>query len=439
MAALGAFSINVPTVFSGNGYLAVYLSEPFALGLAAALLVAAVIHKYRPTVWGRRMLTVLVAFFIWFAVISIARSVFGGNVKQSLLILRTTLLPLAAFFAVDAGWDNRRTLVRGMVLFNAAVVLFHLPEWSNLRMSAYLGNSIVFTTLVAVLVPLNVYVLSHRWDEVPVLKFVASFNILAALVLPIWCGSRSGAGTVALALAASVLVLWPSRKTVLRLVALALVAAVIHAAVWLYNPSGAAYGIYRLLPTPGQVAQATGWHFLDAFNSQDRDDHAAVAAAELVKSDEGRAELVRLAFDEFRRHPIFGSGQVYFEIDSYRGRVPYSAHNFVLDHLNAYGSLGFLLYLSMFGVMLAPKLRRWRPSQPGFHDNAISLITTAVLFGVSLTQPTMMIAVIVTSYVVVIAALQKRAQDADGSVDEVPIGLTGFQSLDGIIARRRRS
>lgn len=97
------------------------------------------------------------------------------------------------------------------------------------------------------------------------------------------------------------------------------------------------------------------------------------------------------------------------------------------------------MYLSMFGVMLAPKLRRWRPSQPGFHDNAISLITTAVLFGVSLTQPTMMIAVIVTSYVVVIAALQKRAQDADGSVDEVPIGLTGFQSLDGIIARRRRS
>ena len=412
-AGLAALSFELPTSFSDSGHLTVYYSEPFALILGVSLVVALVARRYRPSVWGRRMLAVLIAFMAWYLVICIARSVFGGNVKQSLLVVRTTILPVVAFFLVDAGWENRRRTLGGLVLLNTILVALHLPDWNNMRGSDYLGNSIVFGTVLVLLVPVNMLLFVRKEATHQVIRWASGFNLVAALVLPIWTGSRSPAVMAIFAFVASLLVIRPAKRDVVKALGVVLVAVIIHSSVWLFNPQGSAYALYRLFPTPGQVGEALGWDALGRFDSADREEHSDVGADELQRADDSRAELMQLAWREFQSSPIFGTGQVYFEIDSYKGPALYSAHNFVLDHLNAYGLIGFLIYIGSFVMLLARKIGHWRFSDPLARDNGISLVMTAVLMGVSLTQPTMMIQLVITLYFVAIPALQLMDEGGD--------------------------
>ncbi|MHB1173341.1 MAG: O-antigen ligase family protein, partial [Lacisediminihabitans sp.] len=272
-------------------------------------------------------------------------------------------------------------------------------------------------------------VLVGRSPGRPILVFqvLASLEVFAALVLPLWTGSRSVSTLAIIAVVGTLIALRPLRQITGIMVVLAVAAAGLNAAVWAINPSTAAYGLYRLVPPPISVIDqqptseereqsAEDLEQAPAVLQQERT--SAVLQQERIASDANRAELWQMSIASIREDPVIGGGQVYFEIDSFRGLAPFSAHNFVLEHNNAYGGIGFLLYLALFVGALWPGWRLFRRGDPGSALNLVALAVTAVTFAVSLIQPTLMITSIVMTYFVAIGALKfpltLRANEREG-------------------------
>ncbi len=74
------------------------------------------------------------------------------------------------------------------------------------------------------------------------------------------------------------------------------------------------------------------------------------AANQIVRSDALRTRLMNFGLDEAKKNLLFGTGNVYLEIDDfgYVSRVP--VHNGILQMLVAFGLIGMLLVISMAAV-----------------------------------------------------------------------------------------
>ncbi|MBA2954881.1 O-antigen ligase family protein [Nocardioides sp. CGMCC 1.13656] len=394
LLSLATFSVPFPG--SDSGRLDVYASEGLAAVIGAVLLVLLLTRRWRPGSACRRLILVSVVFLAWYLVVSGVRQATGEEVKQSALVLRTTILPLVCYALIDIGWDRPLRVVRGLVLVDLGVSLVHLPEWQDMRMSDYLGNSMVYGAFLVMLIPLNVYVLATRGSSRGdvVLKVAAVLNLAFGLVMPVWTGSRSLTMLCGLVFVVSVAALVRRAGVLLLIAAVVVVVGATHAAVWKTNPGGAAFGIYRVVPAP-------------ATNS------AEEAAIEVVESEKGKADLNRSALqrqsiDEIEEDPLFTDGRVYFPYDNDLGEETASPHNFVLEHLNAYGVVGFLLYLGMFAVVLLPGCTTISMRRPGAAENVCAWLTLGTTMGFSLAQPTMMIFTVTIPLWLVIAAMKHR-------------------------------
>jgi hypothetical protein len=394
LLSLVAFAVPFPG--SDSGTLDVYPTEGLVVLLGGALLTLLISRRWRPAAVTQRLILVLAVFLAWYVVVTVVRYLAGEEVKQSALAMRTTVLPLVCYALLDIGWERPMRVVRSMVLLNLGISLVHLPAWQNMRMSDYLGNSMVYGALLVMLIPLNVYVIavtsSSRSDLA--LKLVALINLVFALVMPVWTGSRSLTILCWLVLVVSAAFLVRRTLVWIALGVVVLGALAAHTAVWVTNPGGAAFGVYRVVPPPalqGPEAEVQ-----------------AVTVSEKQKADSERAVLQRQSIDEIKEDPIFTDGRLYFPFESDFGETQASPHDFVLEHIDAYGVVGFALYLALFGVVLWPGCLRLRMRQPGAAENVCAWLTLGTTMGFSLAQPTMLIFTIVMPMWLVLAAMKHR-------------------------------
>lgn len=393
VAFASMFYVNVPFPGSDSGTLAVTLGELGFVLLWLILLALAVSKRYKVGQNARTILLAMVAFLLCYLLVSVVRAFNGDEVKQSLLLLRTTVLPLAIYFAIDAKMETWKRALYGLVVFNLVMNLGHLPDWYDMRMSNYLGNSIVFTGLLVLMIPVNCYALTisaKSWVE-RVLKFTAAANITTALIFPLWAGSRSMTGLGPLVLLASLILL--KQKSLWKAAGISLlIACLAHAFVWFFNPSGAAWGMNRIIPPPSSFNISNENKVLQEFEQENR----KVSVEETVKSDSSRRELVGLAFESFKKSPVFGTGEVYFIILNSEGKPQgYAPHNFILEHVAGYGSIGFLFYMALLFAPLKPGLLTWRSRRLGSKENLLALLILGTLMAESLNQPTMLIPITV--------------------------------------------
>lgn len=403
--ALGSLvTFPLPLAISDSGYLATAPSELLTIGLYVVMLVMLARGRFRPTGVYRWLLVALIAFVTWYGVVEVVRLVTGLEVKQSLLAIRSTVFPIAGFFMFGAELERPRRAMAGLVVLHSGVILAHLPEWYNMRMSDFLGNSIVFSGLMVILVPFSFLTLAHAlasWGN-RVLRAMACFNIVGTAVLPFWAGSRSMALVTVGILVIGVVLCIGRRKALTLAAAMLLVAGVINVTAWWTNPWDAAQGVYRLVPSPTSLGLKSA---SQPSKPASKPDPQRTTAIELENSDGARAELRLKAFESFKRNPVIGEGQIYWDFKNNYGVKQQTAHNFVLEGLNAYGLIGFGSYLSLFVVAIWPAIgvvlrcgRRWRLGLA-----AIGMAGGMMLF--SLVQPTAMIITLVVPLYVALGAL----------------------------------
>lgn len=408
--------VDVPMPLSRNGTLEVTLADILGVGLWSWLAFLVVSRRWRP---GSTHLAVLVAvavFLMWFVVVEAIRVVRGDEVLQPLLVLRSTLIPVAAYLILGPSRvDNPRRALNSLVLFELALTLWHLGEWHDMRMSDFLGNSIVYAGLITMLLPANVYVASGRGTRSPsFVRMAAVLNMLAALVLPVWAGSRGVSAVALVGILGCFVIMLGERKFTAVMVGVGFAALVIQASIWWFNPMGSAYGMYRLVPPPSEINPAWANGGRGALDEAQR----KTALEEKGKSDAGRGDLAQASIDRIREDPLIGDGVVYFELPDDGVTQQYAAHNFVLEHINAYGAVGFVFYLLLFVTALW-KAITWPVRRLSTrHTPLLALLTTAMLFAFSFTQPTSLIMAIMVPYFAAIGGLlvpMTRAATAERS------------------------
>lgn len=408
LVAASMVTIQLPLGLSRSGSLAVTLADIVGGLVWVALAVTLLMRRWTLTSHYRRVALCLVLLLVWLAIVSFIRLRAGDEVLQAFLVLRTTLIPLAAYFIFAAGWETPRRAINGLVVLEVVLNLWHLGDWDQARVSPFLGNSIIYTGLIVMLFPVNAYVLSRAAGRTPPLLKVAAFiNLVVALVFPLLAGSRVMCAVTFVTVLGTLWVLVPGRRGLRPLGAAMGVALVLAGAVWLVNPSASAYGLYRLVPPPADFG-------ITAFVNPAVDDgeqHDNLKA-EMQTSDEGRGDLIGMSLDSIERDPWIGEGTVYFPLETSEGTMEYAAHNFVLEHINAYGLIGFALYALLYLLMLLPGLNRVLPRQVGSVQNQLAVLVTATVFAFSLVQPTMLIMPIVMTLIVVVGAMKAAIVDS---------------------------
>lgn len=402
LAAASVVPVEVPLGLSRSGSLLITLGDIAGCLLWVALVVALAMGRWKLRGTYLALALAVLAFVAWMALVTLVRLRAGDEVLQAFLVMRTTLVPLAAYFMFAAGWERPWRALHGLVVLEVGLNLWHLGDWNITRWSPFLGNSIIYTGLLVMLLPVNAVILARTRSSGPLLLKVAAFlNIVAALVFPLLAGSRIMSAVLLVTTVGTLVVLLLARQGLRRFVAAGLVALVATGTVWLVNPSGAAYGVYRLVPPPVNF----GIRAFDDVNV-DESGQRDIMVQEMQTSDDGRGDLIDMSIDSIRRDPWIGEGQVYFPLQTSEGPMEYAAHNFVLEHVNAYGVIGFALYLLLFLIMLLPGMTHLLPRQQGSTHNQLAFLVCASVFAFSLVQPTMLIMPVVMTLLIVVGALK---------------------------------
>ena len=408
----------MPLFLLANGSFVFYASE-FAVGAGIIAAVILYIKKsYRPSPTVRAVLTALAAFLAWYVIVFASRVLLSYQPTPSVLTLRTTVLPIFILLMMDMGWENGRRCILGLTVYNFAIcaVQIYYATAGLVRMSPFMGNLMVFTCAAVMLVPTNFYVIyqNTRGRCGPLYSAMAMFNIFCVIFFSFMGGARSTVAASILGIAASFAIFWRKPVVKKRAYGAVILSFAVILALWIGNFGGKAIdGIYRVVPTPSAVASKLGMEELakilpggDDYEMPGSKGNGKVSAKNRIKivqiekekSDIARSDLWASSLASIARSPVIGEGIIYFEFRNDYNVDRQAAHNFILEHINAYGTVGFifwavLLIIPTWVLGFSPKYGRIKKRK----IPKLCLICSVGMMAVqSLAQPTMMVVPTVT-------------------------------------------
>lgn len=412
-----------------SGILLIQFAAAIQVVAGAGLVLMLVTGRYRIARPMSQLLVLVCIFLVWVIVVSAIRFTRGDEIWEALFMLRTSVLTLTGLFIYDAHFETPDRAIRSLILLEACVGvwLFISGEWLNPRMSTFLVNSNITATLLTILIPLNWYALTHDFGETRVDRFifhVAKFNLLLALLFPVWIGSRSAVFVMLATTLASAAFQWrqpKARKWFLILVAAALS---VHLAMAVVNPWGANSGLHRLIQWTQRALPAPPPANTSALPTSQASVEQApppkpvepTAGGGTTSADVERAGLFEQAWEKIAEDPWIGSGEVLLHVKNSMYEGMQSPHNFLLEGALAYGVPGMLLYLVVLAVAIRPSLSalfrtRGRPQLAAW----TAIMSLGSLLVISLVQPTYMSTIVVTICYLVVGAAQYPLLNRSGS------------------------
>ena len=423
-------TLPMPLFLLRNGSFVFYASE-LAVGAGfIAAIVMLIRKKYKVSPFLKKTLVALVLFLICYCGVTAARIFLGYTWSQSVLTLRTTVLPLFVLLMMDMRIEKGRRCMLGLVAYNFVICAAQMGYviFSEVRMSPFMGNLMVFTCAAVLLIPANFFcfdlVIRKRCPKI--FSWIALFNLFCVIFIPFMGGARSTVAASMMGIVISVFI-FRKRKTLCKSVfAVILVSFTVIFSFWALNFGGKSVdGLYRVLPTPAQAAKMIKIKGSDKLpggdnyvRKSDKSSGKGSAASDTRRinqtqqerdtSDASRSDLWKASIDSIKRSPIIGEGTIYFPISTSYGVDAQAAHNFILEHINAFGGVGFILWSAIFLVPLwqiitsgGPK--KYRPKKR--RTPKLCLMCAVLMMAVqSSFQPTMMIVPTVTLLWLVIAS-----------------------------------
>lgn len=333
-----------------------------------------------PTALERVFATVSVLFFAYMAISTLIRFFTVGFDADFLSYPRICFV-LFVVFALLGGdvfsVKQKHTATLALVTVVNAIELFFFIKNGNLRLSAGFVNVNIYACGIIMTVPflLQLFYSEHS----ALMRILTGLNLFVCALLIPATGSRLGMFLLLFALVVSVLLHFRSAPAV-RVLQSAL--PVVLAAVCLVG-----------ICTVGQnkfvyssVLRATMLDRYFEIENQDLEfqEVGPDGEMELVSaSDTMRSDLWKQAVEEIKEHPVFGMGEMTFNVYVGGRYIDQSAHNFLLEMLMCFGIVGTLLYMTALVCMLLFVLRRCNM------QNKKSVLLSLVIFGgFSFMQPT---------------------------------------------------
>ncbi|MER2076582.1 O-antigen ligase family protein [Psychrobacillus psychrotolerans] len=400
---LSFIPINIPMPISDNGKMEVYLIELFLPVLFFYICSLILKKKYLMSVLVKYLFYLVLVFIVYYFFISIYRYINGYEIKQSLLALRTTLPPLIILLLIDSKIIKIKELLIDLILLNLLINIIQLFNIDILRMSPFMGNIMVYLSVILLLLPLNFYILlenkSFKYSKI--ISLIAIFNITIALIFPALGGSR-----IAFYLACGVFLVcmivysFINKKLFSRAIISLMIAVTFLSIIWYTNPQGMSFGLYRLFPMDvEQVLVPDDIHNKSELTEKQKnklkiiDETVQVMQQETTASNDIRSYLWEKSIDEILESPLLGKGTIYFEFPNNYNVTQQAAHNFILEYTNAYGIIGLIIFLSFIFVTVL-YTTRYNFNIKDTRKNIIKfnlIMSIGIMFAISLFQPTMLI------------------------------------------------
>lgn len=409
---------------SDNGVLKVSIIELLLPFGCIAIAIAFFTKRYVPSKIGLYLIYAIISFVAYYIILFAYRYSMGLEAKQSLLALRTTLPPLLLFLLADSKWLSYKRTVTDLVLINVIINAIQLTNIIELRLSPFLGNIMVFLSIIIALLPVNYYTI-YKQNEIKygrIFAVLSWFNIIIALVFPILSGSRIGFAASVLILLLSMLNHGIKKRAIIgKSIICVLLSVLLLGYLWNENPRGMSFGLYRLFPrhvtlvanapventqpgntpsagaptasAPVENQQPTQIDMQEQAKLANIDKVVKVMQQETEKSNVARSYLWHASISSIYRNPLLGEGVMYFEYPNDYNVPQQAAHNFILEHANAYGLIGLILYLLLLAIPVLGSLMEG--SYNIFRNFSVvkgnMLISAAAVTIQSLFQPTMLI------------------------------------------------
>ena len=385
IASIIDFNIYMP--ISDNNILKITAIELFLPIMIAYYIVLFIRKKLELNVFYKKLCLSILLFFLWYGFIFIARFLMGYEFKQSLLAIKVSIFPLILLFFIHRLSIPKDHLIKNLLLFNFVLNVIQWGNCTNFRMSNFLGNIMVYLTLICMLFPINIYYLEQKESSI-FYKIIGFFNTCSVLLIPLMAGSRSSF-YISMCIFFILLMHTLATRKIQSLFLLILSFLVSFGGNYYFlNQTGVVSYSHRILPG----------FFEQRLNPDDNlnsfDDFEEIMDQEKDKSDNLRGELVQKSLESIKKSMIIGEGIIYFPVDTDYGVSLQSAHNFILEYINAYGLIGFLLYGIIHLIII---FELWKTTI--LKGSLIFLICAFIsTFGHSFVQPTLLIVPVVVLF-----------------------------------------
>jgi len=371
----------------------------------------------RKVVLTRRLLMIgglglllLVVYFI----ASVYRVLTSGDVFTSFFAIRAVYASLILYLLIETGFIKKKYLGYALLFFHTTfnlvfIVLIILTQ--NIRLYNFLGvqSTTFYVCLLLALVPLSFYYLANENTHLRqkyLIMFLCMFNITISLAASVLLGMRIAFLLIPLSSLACIIILWNKGKR-FRIKSICTIAMALFIVVpaLLFNVLNVQIYAIRQLSFVVDLTVTSVDHSSHPEPNVESEDELTAGRPEIsfirppeemtavdhlystVENDRARVDSWRAATDEFFRSPILGTGVMIFPTDF----TPILPHNFILEYLNAFGGLGFLvwgaLYLTAF---LFVALQFKKMNREGRRRILIFVISVLGILGISFVQPTML-------------------------------------------------
>ncbi len=389
-------NVNVFMPLSDNNTIVLALIELILPIIILYYFILIIKKKIKLNDFYKKIFIVLLIFFVWYVIISISRYFIGYEVKQSLLAIKVSIPAIIMILLIDKLKIDKYMIVKNLIIFNFLINIIQLFNFSNLRMSDFLGNIIVYLTLICMLFPINIQYFEEKETSI-FIKIIIIFNVVCALLISLMVGSRSIV-YVLFAYSIIIIIYLILNKKVKSLIVLLFGVFISFGGNYLIK-NNTNYITYseRVLYTKKNSD-------IDKITKDDKDKFVSITEVEKEKSDNIRKKLMLDSWESIKKSPIIGEGVIYFSVDTDYGVKYQSAHNFVLEYINAYGIIGFMLFFIIhLIIMLKILLINYKDKNLIY----IILSLSSVLV-ISLVQPTLLIVPIVFLYYILYGIFLKE-------------------------------
>ena len=355
---------------------------------------------YIPSKFSKVILNLTLILTVYYAFLVFYRYFTNGNITQSIYHIITIFSAIILFFIIDVGIQKPKDayfdLFLSITLINILQIIVSIYI-NSIRFSFVLQNIMIYISCTCLMVPFLFYTLSTTSKSY--IKYISILNLIIIFVANFASGSRIGLVVVIFSYIISMAInIGENKKFLYHCGITMLTSILIILSFYNFNYMDIKTSILRQTIAYIDINQNTDINnqitaSVELIENSSKnssvieEDHKQYVLDGINSSNSVRADLWKRSFEEIMKKPIFGTGIISFDVNYLGQTVMQGAHNFILESILIFGSLGGIMYLILLAfpplliIIIALKYRIKLKLLLNF------VVSLGTLFSVALVQP----------------------------------------------------
>lgn len=333
----------------------IFLPQLVLCLLALFILYKLIKKKYIPLKKSKRILNLTLFLFFYYLFLTFYRYFSGGNAIQSFYHVITLFTAIVFYFLIETEIQNIRDIHFDVLfiitLINILQVIVSI-YLGSIRFSFVLQNIMVYISCTNLMVPFLFFIL--RYSEKNVIKYLSIINLIIIFIANIASGSRTALVVVLLSYFISIIInIDKSKKFICQCAIILSISISLITIFYKINYLDIRTSILRQTITYTEKISSnnsttnttTNTTNESENNSRDDESYKQYVLEGINSSNSVRSDLWNKSFSEISKDPLFGTGNIVFETKYLDQIVMQGSHNFILESILIFGSIGGILYL----------------------------------------------------------------------------------------------